>query len=584
MGEDIVPNGAEWLEEGAEPEELDKEEINSAKEVSQSISKASKILKIYLPNNPIYQKFLQEAYQKFDNHLHDFGDIKIRIKQFELLFKGHSIYENSDRMESIAFKLFVDGIRDITFRKGIEKDEVVKFLELIGSEYDPANPDDDMVTLLWEKNFSHITYTVAEDIPKGSELTPSITMNPEFDMLIHSETEAAEALKDKEISPLHELLGPKLLDKPISGVFKLTEDEIEKIRREIKEEEDLNPITELIEILSDILLLEKDFETFTEISGILDNMLETLVVRGAYEHAAKILKLFRDLHDGSDALPEEFRARLKSSIERAGDSDIIKELERSINKSGLEESGHLFAFLTMLDKNSLISLSDLLGRIENIKTRRILCEVLVTLGKENIDILSKKLEDERWYVVRNMVYILGKIRDPRIIEDFKRLIDHPEIKVRKEVLHALEGMNDDRAKEQLISFLDDKDSSVRILAARTLANAKNKNAVPMLLKIVSGKEFEERDLYEKKEMFESLGRIASDEILPEISRLIKRRSFFLFKKERRDEVSVCAVLALKRIGSEKAVEILKEGSLLKNRVIREACSKALAEMTKEVRK
>lgn len=583
MGEDVVSSGAEWLEEGAELEEVDKEELGSAKEVIQSISKATKTLKIYLPNNPIYQKFLQEAHQKFDKHLNNFGDLKIRIKQYELLFKGHTIYENSDRMESIAFKLFVDGIRDIIFHEGIEKDEVVRFLELIGGEYDPSNPDDDMVTLLWEKNFSHITYTVAEDISRAGELIPPIAMNAQLDMLINNETSDIDMLKKKDISVLNELLGPKLLDKPLSSVFKLTEDEIEKIRGEIKDEEDLDPITELIEILSDILLMEKDFESFNEILGTLDSMLETLVVRGTFEHAARILILLRDLHN-NDTLPEEFKARLKSSTDKAGDSDMIRNIELSLNKFGLEENEHLFLYLSSLDKNALIPLSDLLGRMENMKIRRILCEVLVALGRENVGLLSKRLDDERWYVVRNMVYILGKIGDPKVIDDFKKLINHQELKVRKELLHALEGMKVDRAKGLLVLLLDDRDSSMRILAVRALVNAKYKSAAPMLLNIVSRKEFEERDLYEKKEMFESLGRIASDEILPELRRLIKRRSFFLLKREKRDEVSICAVLALKRIGSEKAVEILKEGSLLKNRVIKEACSKALAEMTKEVKR
>jgi len=182
-----------------------------------------------------------------------------------------------------------------------------------------------------------------------------------------------------------------------------------------------------------------------------------------------------------------------------------------------------------------------------------------------------------------MVYILGKIGDPRVIADFKGLINHPEIKVRKEMLHALEGMKDDRAKDLLVSFLDDGDSSMRIYAARALATAGYKDAAQIFLNMASRKEFEGRDFYEKKEMLESLSRIASDEVLQELRRLMKRRTFFLFKNEKRDEVSVCAVLALKKIGAGKAVEILKEGTLLKNRVVREACVKAIDELDRGAR-
>ncbi|MDC4205630.1 MAG: hypothetical protein MPW14_23315 [Candidatus Manganitrophus sp.] len=119
----------EPVEEG---EAYDKEEVKSAKEIVQYLTKTTKTLQIYLPNNPIHQKFINELAEKIQRHLTEHGPLRLRIKQFELFCSGQSVYENSNRMESLAFKLFIDGLRELSFHPGIEKEELITFLEVIG--------------------------------------------------------------------------------------------------------------------------------------------------------------------------------------------------------------------------------------------------------------------------------------------------------------------------------------------------------------------------------------------------------------------------------------------------------------------
>src|SRR4051812_12741096 len=60
-------------------EEINKEELKSAKDVVQLLTKTAKTLKIYLPNNPIHQKFLQDLTDHFAGHLHEYGAFRLRI-------------------------------------------------------------------------------------------------------------------------------------------------------------------------------------------------------------------------------------------------------------------------------------------------------------------------------------------------------------------------------------------------------------------------------------------------------------------------------------------------------------------------
>jgi len=559
--------------------EIDKEELRSVKDVLLQLTKTAKTLKIYLPNNPIYQKFLQELQSRFDVHLQEYEMLRLKIKQYALTYKGQIVYENTNRLESLAFKLSVDGIRELTFNEGIDKDEITSLLEIIGREYDPSNPDDDMVTLLWERHFTHVRYLVASDFIQETvaSIKPQDTVT--FGDVIQKEKTQIKPMSAAGQTALQEFLGPKMADQA-SQIFVLSEEEIAAVKHQMTVEENANPISILMGILSAILRIEQDDAAFLEMVDILDNVLETLMLRGDFWHSRKILELFRGLMGPERNLPEVQRLRLIQAIDKAGEPQRIRALEQVLNQWGAREADPLFDFWMLLNKNALIPLIELLGRLTEMKMRRVICEALVHLGKDNIEPLAQKLDDPRWFVVRNVVYVLGKIGQERVIEKFRKLIDHKEVKVRKELIHTLDGMKDPRAKELLKDFLSDPESALRILAIRSLTNQNYQGALEPLKEMVEDRDFITRDLYEKKEIFEALGKIGGTAMVPKMRKLVRQGGSAWFKKSVKEELGLCAVIALKRIGTEEAVAALREGETLSSKIIREACAKALNEIAK----
>lgn len=559
--------------------EIDKEELRSVKDVLLQLTKTAKTLKIYLPNNPIYQKFLQELQSRFDVHLQEYEMLRLKIKQYALHYKGQVVYENTNRLESLAFKLSVDGIRELTFNEGIDKDEITSLLEIIGREYDPSNPDDDMVTLLWERHFTHVRYLVASDFIQETVASIKPQDAVTFGDVIQKEKTQIKPIAAAGQTTLQEFLGPKMADQA-SQIFVLSEEEIAAVKHQMTVEDNANPISILMGILSAILRIEQDDTAFLEMVDILDNVLETLMLRGDFWHSRKILELFHGLMGPERNLPEVQRLRLIQAIDKAGDPQRIRALEQVLNQWGAREADPLFDFWMLLNKNALIPLIELLGRLTEMKMRRVICEALVHLGKDNIDPLAQKLDDPRWFVVRNVVYVLGKIGQERVIEKFRKLIDHKEIKVRKELIHTLDGMKDPRAKELLKDFLNDPESALRILAIRSLTNQNYQGALEPLKEMVEDRDFIRRDLYEKKEIFEALGKIGGTAMVPKMHKLVRQGGSAWFKKSVKEELGLCAVIALKRIGTEEAVAALREGETLSSKIIREACAKALSEIGK----
>ena len=559
--------------------EIDKEELKSVKDVLLQLTKTAKTLKIYLPNNPIYQRFLQELQGRFDAHLREYETLRVKIKQYAIYYKGQSVYENTNRLESLAFKLSVDGVRELTFLEGIDKDEITCLLEIIGREYDPSNPDDDMVTLLWERHFTHINYLVASDFIQETIMPTRPQETVTFEKLVEKEKSQMKPMAASVQTALQEYLGPKMADQ-MSQIFVLSEEEVASIKQQLKVEKYANPISTLVGILAVILRIEKDDAAFSEMVDILDNVLETLMLRGDFWHSKKILELFHELMEPQRNLPESQRLRLIQGIDRAGEPQRIHALEPVLNQWGAKETDQVYEFWLLLNKNSLLPLIELLGRLTQLKMRRVICEALIHLGKEDIEPLIQKLSDPRWFVVRNVVYILGKIGQDKVLDNFRKLIDHKEVKVRKELLHTLEGMKDNRAQELLVGFLNDPESSLRILAIRSLASHNYRGALEPLKNMIEEREFFVRDLYEKKEIFEALGKIGGSSMVPKMRKLIRQGGSAWFKKAIKEELGLCAVITLKRIGTEDAVAVLQEGQNLSSKIIREACIRALSEIGK----
>ncbi|MBI3812496.1 MAG: HEAT repeat domain-containing protein [Nitrospirae bacterium] len=559
--------------------EIDKEELKSVKDVLLQLTKTAKTLKIYLPNNPIYQKVLEELQSRFDVHLQEYETLQLKIKQYALYYKGQVVYENTNRLESLAFKLHVDGIRELTFREGIDRDEITSLLEIIGSEYDPSNPDDDMVTLLWQRHFAHVQYLVASDFIQETVTSVKLQNKVSFGEAVQKEKTQIKQMAGAAQTTLQEFLGPKMAEQ-VSQIFVLSEEEIAALKHQMTMEENANPISTLVGILSAILRIEKDDTAFLEMVDIFDNVLETLMLRGDFWHSKKILELFRELMGPERNLPEVQRMRLMQAIDKAGDPQRIRALEQVLNQWEVKEADQLFDFWMLLNKNALIPLIELLGRLTQMKMRRVICEALVHFGKDNIEPLAQKLDDPRWFVVRNVVYVLGKIGQEKVIEKFRKLVDHKEVKVRKELIHTLDGMKDDRAKDLLMDFLNDPESALRILAVRSLANQSYQGALEPLNEMVEDREFISRDLYEKKEIFEALGKIGGTAMVPKMRKLIRQGGSAWFKKSAKEELGLCAVTALKRIGTEDAIAALREGQTFSSKIIREACAKALNEIGK----
>lgn len=553
----------------------DKGEIQSAKEIVQYLSKTAKTLKIYLPNNPIQQKFITGLFEKLEVHLSEYGPLRLRIKQFELFCLSQAIYENMNRLESIAFKLYADGLREISFYPGLEKEEVITLLKILGHEANNdesggARADDDMVTLLWEKHLTHIQYIVVDDLRGEIDVfEPCKEMRTQPSL-----PQQLNAVYQQEVQAASVPFSPLGVEVPALHIFKLTEEEISSMKRELRWEEEIDIVNELEGMLFDILRIETDPARFSEVIQIIDTILEELIFKADFLHARKVLEFFWEMLESERPLPPELVVLLKNALIQAGNSERIASLGPVLDRLSSEDLDHFLPFMVLFKKEVIPSVIALLALVKTLKTRRILCDILVELGKMDVKLIISRMEDGNWFVLRNLIYVLGKIGDEQILDVLPRFIHHEEVKVRKEVLHVLDTMANPKTEKLLIGFVADADLSNRVYAIKSLVKKQVEAGLPLLLELIGRKSFEMKALYEKKEIFNAIAMLGGDAVVPEIEKHIHVRWSF-FKNNQADERGLCAALSLQRIGTPAAIGALQRGRRSGKKSVREACQKSL---------
>jgi hypothetical protein len=99
------------------------------------------------------------------------------VHAFELLLGSDTVYVEKDRERSLAFRLFRDGVRQLTFEPGATWEELLRLLEILSIRYTGVRQqEDDLVTLLRKASFDHIGITAIEGfVPEEeqAEATPT---------------------------------------------------------------------------------------------------------------------------------------------------------------------------------------------------------------------------------------------------------------------------------------------------------------------------------------------------------------------------------------------------------------------------
>jgi hypothetical protein len=142
------------------------------------------------------------------------------------------------------------------------------------------------------------------------------------------------------------------------------------------------------------------------------------------------------------------------------------------------------AYLRLIPEEGLGEFAALLADEPDRRTRVRMCEVLARVGPPVIPVLVARLGDERWFVVRNVLYILGKVRQASALPSVLAAVDHPHPRVRVEAIRAASLIGGVGSTARLSRCAHDPDPAVRRAVIAVLSAPGNDDAIAPLRDIL----------------------------------------------------------------------------------------------------
>jgi len=310
----------------------------------------------------------------------------------------------------------------------------------------------------------------------------------------------------------------KLLDfKTLGGPVMLPQESEKDFNDDIIERDFNQTVIELL--LSDVVS-EDEYQTF---ANIIRDQTEQFLWTGQYGQILKSLKVFEE-----NLIKNRFPDINSGILRYYHSAEFIPTFIDSLRLLGRQTRQEAWSLCEYFGDEIIPDLMNTLAGEQSQTIRRFLMSLLKQFGEKIIPDAVKRLGDSRWFVKRNMLYILGECSHPDILPHVRPYCRHENRKVSIEAIKCLLNAGDRYGVEAVRECLS-SDVKELVEQAITLTGAfRVKEAVPDLVQMLGKRGIGGADLYDKIPLVKALGEIGDPHALDILKELLSSKSI-LFK-------------------------------------------------------
>jgi hypothetical protein len=536
----------------------------------QVVVKGMRATQLYLPNNPVYQRAVQNMRDAFPAIWEVCSDLELKVVETDLVWEGHPVLAQPNKSESLGWLLYKESIRQVTLSPGVEEEELVKFLNVLNKARNlPTDAEDDLLTLLWEQDFQYLKY---EAVDLGHEEAPHLEKSDEEPPPPAAVRQAVQ--EDAEEQPPEGIVN---IDDFDSTLYFLDDREIGYLESEIEREYTQDLRGNVLTMLFDLLELQTYSAVRAELISILENFVPYLLAVGDFRSVAYVLQQNRDVVQRARELLPEHRTALERFPDRLSDPEAMGQLLQSLDEAVVhpteEELGELFRELRPA---ALATLLGWLPRLGNERVRNLLDAAARRLAQAHPDELVAVLGRDELDMVIEGIRLAGQLKLPPVVPALGAVLENGSDEVRRAATAALAAIGSPGAFKQLERGLDDPDRDVRIGTVRAIGRAGQRGALDRIEAAINGKQLLHADLSERTAFFEAYGLLAGRAGIDTLKGMLLVKGGLL-KRKVDPQIRACAAMALGKINTPEAREILLEVGQDKDPVVRTAVNRALKE-------
>ena len=566
----------------ASPEDRDPDELHSS-DVGNfflALDKAVRARRLYQANNPVFLSFVQTLRDALARLWGVTNSLSVTVEEHAFTWEEHSFSVGEGR-DNMAFLFYKDGIRYLTFLPTFE-DEIDAFLDVMHkSRVLDQQSDDDMVTILWQKEFTAFQYSYVDALAEGlyvPDAVPLRSAEPIEPEQIQADI-AEEADFETEQAPTAIQQGKPSVAASIrredfeETLYFLEPSELAIIHEEVEKEWRRELKADVLAAMFD-RLEDPMPDRQTEILRILRQLLPAYLGRGDLASASTILIELNGIVESANVLGPEQEQLARELFSELSEPAALSQLLRSLEEGAIDPSGvELGIFLRHLGPQALPLLlrATETTRVATLQGR--LRVAVEQLGRAYPDRVIELIKSEDEIIAAGATNLAGQMALPSSAVAVVSLLGRPSIPLRRAAVDALIQIKSGTALDGLQRALEDDDREVRIAAARGLTTLRYQPARNRLETILEGNRLRDADLTEKIAFFEAYGAVANAESVVMLDRMLNGKN--LLRQKQSPELRACAAMALGRVGSPASRAALQKAASEQNPMVRNAVMKAM---------
>jgi hypothetical protein len=311
-------------------------------------------------------------------------------------------------------------------------------------------------------------------------------------------------------------------------------------------------------ILSDIIT-EEEYRTFID---IIKEQTDHFMWTGQYKQILKVLKALQ-----INAEKNRFPDITADTVQIYYSQEFVLRLLESLRMLGRQAREEAWLLCEHYGEKIISPIIEALINEESQTMRKFFMGLLKQFGDRIIPEAICRLGDSRWFVKRNMLYILSECNRTEVLPHIRAYCRHENRRVGFEAIKCLLNAGDSYGIEALKDYLN-SDSHEDVAQAIALSGAfRIREVVPHLLQMLRKRGIGGADLYDKIPIVKALGEMGDPRAVEVLKELLSGKSI-LFKgvaEKLKEEV----YRTLKNYPRENIEDLIETGLRSRNEFIRE---------------
>ncbi len=561
-------------------------DVHAVEELLRILGKGQRALQMYLPNNPVYQRTLQQVTDSFAPIWELTDRLVLDIQEEQISWEDATVFRQTSKAEGLAWQLYKDGLRRLTFLPGVEVEEIFRFLRVVNrARMLPTDATDDLLTLLWEQEFVLISYTFIEALGDGIDFIQDSsarelrlpngagggggTVDARAEV---ASGRAAAAGSDDARGGGHGMVDLEEFD---ATPYFLEEAEIRLIRSELDEEYSRDIRGAAIDALLDVLEAQREPAVRREVIALLEEILPTQLAVGGFRAVARILRELRMISARAPGLDEELHRAVLSFEERLSTPEILEQLFRVLTDHAARTTDEdIGEVLRELKPAALPVVLSHLGRVIDANARRVLEASVDVMARSQPEALAALIRGGPDNVLVPAIALASRLGLAQLVPVIVEHLRTGDGMVRLAAVRALGELGTPTAVAALETALDDPERGVRQAAlALLLARGGSGGLQQRLETMLFDAPDVEWERSERRAIFEAYGTVAGAASVPRLRELLEPRG--VFRRRISADVRASALFALAKVRSADARQVVERFTADKEPVVRSAANAAL---------